>query len=411
LTGWRPDAVSSAFIAGLLVGAVLATMVAVVLRAAGDGDDAAVGSAEEVATAPSVPPEPPLPPMETPSSALPEESETTSGDEGEVGEEGDDDQEVPTEAPTIADAPPAGEGPMPAVRRVTCPSPTVEVSDADSLAQALASANPGDTIELAETTYEGSFVTSQSGTADEPIFLCGPPGAVLDGGDPEEGYTLHLDHAEHWRLVGFSVQGGQKGVMADGTTGSVIQDLSVSGTGDEAIHLRSHSTDNLVIGNRVSETGQRRDDFGEGIYIGSAVSNWCTYTDCQADRSDRNVVAENVITATTSEPIDIKEGTTGGALLNNVIDGSAMTAADTWVNLKGNNYLVQGNRGTSATDNGFETHDILPGWGDFNVFAGNSGTVGGSGWGIASWPEGDNVVRCDNDLADAAEGLSNVPCT
>ena len=49
-----------------------------------------------------------------------------------------------------------------------------------------------------------------------------------------------------------------------------------------------------------------------------------------------------------------------------------MTDADTWVNLKGNNYLVQGNRGTSASDNGFETHDILPGWGDFNVFDDNT---------------------------------------
>ena len=141
------------------------------------------------------------------------------------------------------------------------------------------------------------------------------------------------------------------------------------------------------------------------------VSNWCTYTACEPDRSDRNVVKDNDISGTTSEPIDVKEGTTGGVLVGNVIDGSAMTESDTWVNLKGNNYLVQGNTGTSASENGFETHDILPGWGDFNVFDANTGTVDGSGYGIASWPEGSNVVRCSNDLAGVPEGLSNIPCT
>jgi hypothetical protein len=166
-----------------------------------------------------------------------------------------------------------------------------------------------------------------------------------------------------------------------------------------------------VVDNTVSDTGLRDEDYGEGIYVGSAVSNWCAYTDCEADRSDRNVIKGNTITDTTSEAIDIKEGTTGGVLVGNVFDGSAMTEADTWVNLKGNNYLVQGNRGASAAENGFETHDILPGWGDHNVFAANTGVVGGSGWGIASWPEGSNVVRCDNSLADAAEGLSNITCS
>ena len=113
---------------------------------------------------------------------------------------------------------------------------------------------------------------------------------MLDGGDIEGGYALHLDGAQYWRLVGFTVSDGQKGVMADGTVGSVIQGLTVTGTGDEAIHLRTHSTDNVVSRNTISDTGHRRDKFGEGVYIGSAVSNWCTYTDCEADRSDRNVV-------------------------------------------------------------------------------------------------------------------------
>src|SRR6185436_18008372 len=101
--------------------------------------------------------------------------------------------------------------------------------------------------------------------------------------DVEAGYVLHLDGAQYWRLVGFSVTNGQKGVMADQTVGTVVQGLTVHGIGDEAIHLRDNSTDNVVLDNTIRDTGLRRDDYGEGVYIGTAVSNWCTYTNCQPD--------------------------------------------------------------------------------------------------------------------------------
>lgn len=393
--GWAH--VGGAFVLGVVV----ATIVALLVR-----PEAEV-TAGVSPDAPTVPPSPEVTPLEerTDSPTSEPTDEPAETDDPEDGEE-------PSEAALLPDAAPAGQGPLPSDDPVTCPDATVEVSDAASLEAALDEVGPGDTIALADGTYDGHFVTTASGTADEPVFLCGSADAVLDGGDVEEdGYTFHLDGAEHWRLVGFTVTGGQKGVMADGTVGSVIQGLTVTGTGDEAIHLRRNSTDNLVLDNTISDTGQREADYGEGVYIGSAVSNWCTYTSCEPDRSDRNIVKDNDISATTSEPIDIKEGTTGGVLVGNVLDGSAMTEADTWVNLKGNNYLVQNNRGTSASENGFETHDILPGWGDFNVFDANTGTVGGSGYGIASWPEGSNVVLCSNDLTDAPEGLSNIDCT
>jgi hypothetical protein len=279
------------------------------------------------------------------------------------------------------------------------------------LEDALDSAAPGDVIGLADGTYEGHFEITTSGTADQPSFLCGSASAVLDGGDVDEGYTLHLDGADRWRLVGFTVTGGQKGIVADGTVGTVIQGLTVSSTGDEAVHLRTHSTDNVVLTNTISRTGLRNEKYGEGVYIGSAVSNWCTYTACGADRSDRNVVKDNVITDTSAESVDIKEGTTGGLVTGNTFDGSEMTGADSWVDVKGNNYLVTGNSGVSAPENGMQVHQILRGWGDHNVFESNVLDLQTPDWAIAAWPEESNVVRCDNTFTGAAKGLSNVPCT
>jgi len=317
----------------------------------------------------------------------------------------------PEKAQPLADAPAAGQGPLPDADPVSCPSATHQVTTSGELADALASVQPGDTIQLAPGRYVGRFVAQVSGTETEPVFLCGPQDAVLDGGDVEDGYVLHLYRASYWRLVGFTVTNGQKGVMADRTVGTVIQDLTVTDVGDEAIHLRDNSTDNVVLRNTIGVTGLRKEDYGEGVYIGTAVSNWCTYTQCHADRSDRNVIKDNTFQATSSEAIDIKEGTTGGVVIGNTFDGSALRGADSWVDVKGNSYLVKDNRGVDAPEDGFQTHDILPGWGDHNVFTGNDATVNGPGYAISSWQPGSNVVTCDNTFSNAGEGLSNISCS
>jgi len=293
-----------------------------------------------------------------------------------------------------------------------CGEPTLLVSSEDELTTALAAAAPGDVIVLAPGTYVGNFVASVSGTASEPIALCGTADSILDGGDVEKGYVFHLDGAEYWSLSGFAVTNGQKGVMADTTVGSVIEGLTVSRIGDEAIHLRNFSVDNVVRGNTISDTGNRKPKFGEGVYIGTAESNWCDISGCEPDRSDRNVVEENVISDTTSESVDIKEGTTGGVLRNNTFDGSSLEGdADSWVDVKGNGWLIEGNVGTNSHTDGFQVHEILDGWGTDNTFKNNSATVNGGGFGFSLTPVRDNVVECSNAVSAAGEGYSNVDCS
>lgn len=289
----------------------------------------------------------------------------------------------------------------------------VVVSTAATLQAALDAAQPGDVIQISPGTYVGNFVITPSGTASDPITLCGSAESILDGGDVEGGYVVHLDGAAYWHLVGFTVTNGQKGVMADGTVGSVIQDLTVHTIGDEAIHLRRFSTDNLVTGNDVSVTGLRREKFGEGIYVGTAESNWCDITGCEPDTSDRNIVENNTIHQTTAEAIDVKEGTSNGIVRGNTFDGSGMheDGSDSWVDIKGNDWLIEGNVGTNSLLDGFQTHEILDGWGTRNVFRGNTANVNGPGFGFSLTPARDNVVTCDNRASAAGEGFANVTCS
>jgi hypothetical protein len=307
-----------------------------------------------------------------------------------------------------------GSGPAtahdPGATPADCPAAAVTVTDAESLIAALAQATAGTSIRLQDGTYQGKFVATSKGTAAKPISLCGSAGAVLDGGGVTKGYGLHLDGADYWRVSGFTVRNAQKGVMGDGAHHTVISHLTVEQIGDEAIHLRKFSTDNLIADNVIRETGERRDKFGEGIYIGTATSNWGEISGGNPDNSDRNVVRGNKISATTAESIDIKEGTAGGIVANNTFDGSALTGADSWVDVKGNNWTITNNAGTHSPEDGFQTHQVVDGWGRGNTFSGNDAVVNGAGFGFHFAPVENNRLTCDNKASGAAAGLANVTC-
>jgi hypothetical protein len=288
------------------------------------------------------------------------------------------------------------------------------VSSAGQLRDALAAARPGQTIVLAKGTYTGNFVASVSGTAAGPITLCGGQASVLDGGDIGHGYVFYLNKASWWQLEGFTVTDGQKGVVTDGSSHDLIYGLYVHNIGDEAIHLRSFSSDDSVSHCVIRDTGLKTQFFGEGIYVGSAHSNWCRYTGCQPDQSNDNTISFNDIANTTAENIDIKEGTTGGILMQNTLDGAGMvaSAATAWVNVKGNDWTIDGNKGSSSIGDGFQVHQVYPGWGIGNLFKDNTATVDGSGYGIyVQSIQLETVVACNNIAYGAAQGLANVPCT
>jgi hypothetical protein len=313
-------------------------------------------------------------------------------------------------SPAQGAQPQAGGGAA-AIAPLTCPAGTVNVSGASSLKKALASAKPGTVIRMAPGTYGGKFTIDAKGSASQPIWLCGGRDAVLDGKNDED-YILYLNKAAYVRLVGFSVRNGRKGVMADRTTNSVISGLSVSNTGDEAIHLRSFSTDNVVVGNVVRSTGHRRAKFGEGVYVGSATSNWPKYSNGGPDKSDRNKVVGNDIAQTTSENIDIKEGTTGGLVSGNKLSGAGMTDADSFIDVKGNDWTVTANTGTGggSVEEGIQTHVEKGGWGQQNIISANRLVVNGTGFGIYIHDKVPNTVACNNVVIGAAKGLSNVKC-
>lgn len=309
---------------------------------------------------------------------------------------------APSPQPTPVPAPPAGQ------------AGTVTVSSAAGLAAALAAAAPGQTIRLEDGLYVGKFVASVSGTAAAPITLSGSRAAVLSTGSTGSGYGLHVK-GSHWRISGLTVSNAAKGIVLDGSTHTVISNVDVGNVGDEAVHFRRNSSDSTLRDSEIHDTGLVQPGYGEGVYIGSANGNWASVmgSSTTPDRSDRIQVLNNRISRTPAEGIDAKEGTSAGVIRGNTFDdagSSGSNFADSWADIKGNGYLVDGNAGTTTRRDAFQVHSALQGWGMNNKFSGN--TVLGGVPGYEVWVQSGslgNVIVCKESKAGL--GLSNVPCS
>lgn len=312
----------------------------------------------------------------------------------------------------------------PAVADGPCPAATVTVSTPTALQIALADAQPGTVIQIEDGTYDGNWTATTPGTQESPIWLCGGAGARLTNDGYQGSYGLYLNGASWWHLYGFTVTQAQKGIVVDAAEHVTVVALTVHDLGDEGIHLRTNTGDSSITGNTIYSTGHRRDKFGEGIYVGSANGNWSVYTGGQPDKSDRNVVQGNHVYATTAEPVDVKEGTTGTQVTGNSLDGGGLTenGGDSCVDFKGNGGLIQGNvcTGVPGGDghDGYQVHHNkliklgLGDWGLRNELVGNTAAIGPGardGFWVHDASTTYNIVRCGQTVTGAA--YANVTCT
>ena len=314
---------------------------------------------------------------------------------------------------------------------------TVNVSSVAELVAALAAAKAGDVITMAAGTYDSAFFATADGTSAEPITLTGPKGAVLTntkkGCDPNvpSGRSVtfcslgfHLNGASFWKLTGFTVKGGNKGIVLDQSSHNVIDGVTVTDTRDEGVHFRMSSSDNVLQNSTVTNTGQGQPGFGEGVYLGSSRGEFAKFgsepgSPDRSDRSDRNKVLNNKIgPGVAAELVDIKEGTVDGVVSGNIFDGtgvSGVNSADSWVDAKGNDYTIKDNRGTGPAGDldGFQTHQLIPDFGCGNVFTGNTAKLNSPGFAINVTNQSRcgsnlNVVGDGNTVTGAGASLTNI---
>ena len=286
----------------------------------------------------------------------------------------------PTPTATASPSPTATATATPTATATASPTATgtaapgvVRVANSKELKAALAAAAPGQTIQLADGTYTGNFVATAPGTADRRITLSGSANAVLTtttGG----GYGLYLNGAGYWTVKGITVTGAQKGIVMDTADHVVIDSVTVRNLTMEGVHFRNSSRFGVLKNSTIRDTGTLGDGKGEGVYVGTA--NTLT------DRSDYVQILDNVIGPRIgAENVDLKEGTTGGLVSGNTFYGDGLTNKnfdDSWVDVKGNGYVVENNTGVGTLNDGFQTHTQDPGWGCGTVFRHNTSDLTGA---------------------------------
>lgn len=299
----------------------------------------------------------------------------------------------------------------------------ITVSSDNQLQQALQIAKPGDKIVVKAGIYFGNFTipTTANGTASQPIVLRGEGKVVLNGGTIIKGYVLHLT-ANYWVIKNIELTNGLKGLMCDNANYNILDSISVNNIGQEGIHFRHFSTHNILQNSTIINTGLKTPDYGEGVYIGTAVSNWQKITAGKEDTSDSNKVINNHIgPGITAECIDVKEGSTGGFISGNYFDATGITGAnsgDSWMDVKGNGYVVDHNHGFnpegSILKDGFQVHCAVDGWGNNNVFRNNLCEVNADGYAInvtltsSKGKVSGTKVYNNNTVKGAAKGLCNI---
>ena len=331
----------------------------------------------------------------------------------------------PPAPPPPAPAPPPP--PPPPVSSDPCSGTfarTVNVSTASALKSALANAQVGDRIVVADGTYPsataGEFrVHDHYGTASQRIALCGSQNAILDGGDPTNlTTTLALFGARYWIVSGITITGGLFGIHADSSDHLLIDHVTIHKIGQEAISLKQFSHHTVVQYSKIYDTGLKVAEYGEGVYVGTANSQWVNGV---PDKTDSVVIRGNTFGPNVrAEHVDIKEATTGTRVVGNTMDGTGMVESQGsgesgWPNspviTQGMNALIDSNTVTHPLVAGFRvvTHGtVMTGTG--NVFAYNKSDGGKYGFLIQTPAANGNIVKCNNTVTNVTGGFSNVAC-
>ena len=264
----------------------------------------------------------------------------------------------------------------------------VNVSTVADLTSAALGAKAGDTIWVAPGKYElpssncqndkfvnetgrdcGLIWLGADGTKANPVVLAGsdpknPP--EIFSSDYKHNYGIHVT-GNYVVLKNLKIHSFSKGVVFDNSVGALMEDCEVYHTGNEIVHVRDSSQQVTLNRNFIHGSGYEIAKYGEGIYVGTYNTGWASSQQADRDagfwgtdasqhrysgydwRVNDTKITCNIVSGTTAENIDVKEGTVRGIVQGNMFIGDSLdyngevSYDDANIDMKGAYWTVTGN--------------------------------------------------------------------
>lgn len=198
---------------------------------------------------------------------------------------------------------------------------TVPAGDVATLRSYLASANPGDIIEVSGTysVSDGTIATSRNGSSGNYITIRGTGGGATFHFTASAGNAAFHIKNSYYKLENVTINSNaksNKGLLIEASHGYVTN-VTVKNTTAEAFKIRKNSQYWLVSNSTAQSAGQGG-KFGEGFYVGDADQNWTTLPN--PDRSGYITFLNCSAIQTKNDGFDFKEGTHHIKVIGSTVD-------------------------------------------------------------------------------------------
>ena len=193
-----------------------------------------------------------------------------------------------------------------------------------SVAEAIQIAEPCESICLNSGVYSEIELKGVDGGLIGITITSAPNHVAIIKNDDYRGAGVKLLHSRNIVIKNLFITGGMYGVYAFSSSNLTLLNNTITDVGQEGIIVKAGDSDlildNIAIRkNKISFTGNRNAQYGEGIYIG----------DGKAKGKLRNVTIDNnQIDKTLNEAIDIKQNTINAIISNNTISNVSLLYND-----------------------------------------------------------------------------------
>lgn len=236
-----------------------------------------------------------------------------------------------------------------------CIAGAVELAPGGDIRGTFGGLKAGEELVLRGGTYTLStkILISNSGTAQQPIVLRAKEGEkpIIEL-NTNSNNIFELDGVRHIVLRGLTIRGGSQAIRFMSSSSYVtVEDCEISNTADAAISANSGGTyEGLILRrNEIHHTGAT----GEGMYLG------CNDDACRVLNStiESNYIHHtNGPTVTQGDGIELKEGSAGNIVRNNVIHDTGYPGILTYsARGHGGPNIIEGNVIWNSNDYGIQS--------------------------------------------------------